>query len=170
MEAADLAGFEWLLVVAVDDVEVAGDFLANLIAPSGPDVEARRRQVRPWRAAIESSRRPSLFARLGLSGPAVPQGDQLRRTRQAVATAIESINRAVVATAPIELAAAWESAQRAVDAADLNGVLATIDSTSRRVTPDDVTEVSRRLQRAARGLLDMRRHVALARLRSTEHG
>lgn len=90
-----------VLAAAADDLAVADDYLANLLAPSGPDVRARQASTNSLRSRLWP------WTERGSRVGGVPQGDQMRRSRIAANLALDSVRDVLASTAPDSAEVLW---------------------------------------------------------------
>jgi hypothetical protein len=130
--ADDLSQARRAIVLAVDEIVVAQDFLANLTGAAGRDVQARK-QSNGWRAVERTSDAKAQLAggfgpiawlmHLVIGGshqPPIPQGDQLRRTREAVGRAIAEVQTTLAVTPPEDAFEAWGELRTAIEGIDFD--------------------------------------------------
>lgn len=177
-EAEALDSSSRVLYLAIDDVGVAQDFLGNLLGPSGADVHARRAGsswLKPSeRAGGDRSGNGAVgfwsaltHGILGSRGPSVPQGDQLRRTREAVAQAVSEIGRVIAHDPPATAQQLWSELGDRLATIDLTGCvdLLSIGGARYKVSATEVTAVSGALRDAAAAMQHTRGRLGILRLR-----
>ena len=160
---ADLMPVRRVLAMAADDLAVADDYLANLLAPSGPDARARQLAATSWRSRLWP------WTERGTHRGGVPQGDQMHRSRIAANLAVDSVRAVLACTVPEGADVLWRRLVNDVRWGELGEAVHGLRRDGGMITPDAVQRALNALRAADTAIRRARVGLGMLEARSDGH-